>query len=123
MCGSSRVIFWSVELRWAQRVAGLPVTDRKEMPQGPLDALFNFQLEAMRIARTLLGDSSWNWEETMELEFSRVPADLRVVSRRKAMAHMLFHSQRHWAQMATLTRSAGCPSGFRGDLLFSSMVR
>ena len=26
---------WGVELRWAQRLAGLPVTPREEMPAGP----------------------------------------------------------------------------------------
>ena len=41
------------------------------------------------------------------------------MSRRKVLAHALFHSQRHWAQLATLVRAAGFPSGFRGDLLFS----
>jgi hypothetical protein len=38
------------------------------------------------------------------------------------MAHMLFHSQRHWAQLATLVRSAGFPSGFKGDILFSEGI-
>jgi uncharacterized damage-inducible protein DinB len=37
---------------------------------------------------------------------------------RKAMAHILLHSQRHWAQLATLVRSQGFASGFLGDLLF-----
>ena len=29
---------WGVELRWSQRLAGLPVTDREKLPAGPLDA-------------------------------------------------------------------------------------
>ena len=53
------------------------------------------------------------------LEFDWVPLEARSVSRRKVAAHALFHSQRHWAQLATLVRQAGFPSGFRGDLLFS----
>jgi hypothetical protein len=38
-------------------------------------------------------------------------------------AHALFHSQRHWAQLATLVRAAGFPSGFFGDILISSALR
>jgi len=45
-----------------------------------------------------------------------------TVSKRKMLAHTLFHSQRHWAQLATLVRAAGFPSGFKGDLLLSSAL-
>lgn len=34
----------------------------------------------------------------------------------------LWHSQRHWAQLATLVRDAGFPSDFKGDLLFSQAL-
>jgi hypothetical protein len=37
--------------------------------------------------------------------------------------HALFHSQRHWAQLATLVRVAGFPSGFKGDLLLSQALK
>jgi uncharacterized damage-inducible protein DinB len=52
-----------------------------------------------------------------------VPPEARTVSRRKVAVHALFHSQRHWAQLATLVRNAGFPSGFKGDLLFSPALR
>jgi hypothetical protein len=32
---------WGAELRWSQRLAGLPVADREKLPAGPLDALFD----------------------------------------------------------------------------------
>jgi hypothetical protein len=38
-------------------------------------------------------------------------------------AHALLHSQRHWAQLATLVRVAGFPSGFKGDLLISQALK
>jgi uncharacterized damage-inducible protein DinB len=38
-------------------------------------------------------------------------------------AHALFHGQRHWAQLATLVRVAGFPSGFKGDLLLSRALK
>jgi uncharacterized damage-inducible protein DinB len=52
-----------------------------------------------------------------------LPPEARTFSRRKALAHTLFHSQRHWAQLATLVRSAGFPSGFKGDLIFSPALK
>jgi uncharacterized damage-inducible protein DinB len=44
---------------------------------------------------------------------------MRTPTRRKIMGHVLLHAQRHWAQLATLVRAAGYPSGFGGDLLFT----
>ena len=32
---------WGAELRWAQRLAGIPETPREKIPAGPLDALFD----------------------------------------------------------------------------------
>jgi len=57
------------------------------------------------------------------LDIPGIPPEKRTPSRRKVAGHMLFHSQRHWAQLATLVRAAGFPSGFKGDLLFSSALR
>jgi uncharacterized damage-inducible protein DinB len=114
---------WGVELRWAQRLAGQPVISKEEMVSGPLEALFLTHLKAVEIFRGLLTAPDESWEETLTLDFDWIPPEARTVSRRKVLAHALFHSQRHWAQLATLVRVAGFPSGFRGDLLFSSALR
>ncbi|MGD0733918.1 MAG: hypothetical protein ABR976_02180 [Terracidiphilus sp.] len=110
---------WGVELVWAQRIAALPETDRKTMPAGPLDALFDLHLKAVEIFQSLFDDPGTNWEETRTLDYAWLPPEARTFSRRKAAAHTLFHSQRHWAQLATLVRAAGFPSGFKGDIIFS----
>jgi uncharacterized damage-inducible protein DinB len=114
---------WTVDLRWAQRLAGLPVIGRDEAPAGPLDALYDLHLQAVEIFRGLLAGPAESWEEPYILDMDWVPPELRSVSRRKVAAHTFLHSQRHWAQLATLVRSAGFPSKFRGDLLFSSALR
>jgi uncharacterized damage-inducible protein DinB len=114
---------WSAELRWAQRLAGLPVIGRDDAPAGPLDALFHLHREAMEIFRTLLAAPEQQWEEVYVLELSWVPEGLSKPTRRKVAAHALFHSQRHWAQLATLLRQAGFPAGLHGDLLFSPSLR
>lgn len=110
---------WGVELRWAQRIAGLPQIAREDVPKGPLDVLFELHLKAVQVFRTLLDDPAVNWEEKVMLDAPWLPPEFRTPSRRKVAAHTLFHSQRHWAQLSTLVRVAGFPSGFKGDMLFS----
>lgn len=113
---------WGVELRWGQRLAGLPVTGREEMPTGPLDALFGLHLQAEEILRAQLSTPTQSWDETLALDSPGLPLGSRTPSRRKVLGHTLFHSQRHWAQLATLVRAAGFPSEFKGDLLLSSAL-
>jgi uncharacterized damage-inducible protein DinB len=111
---------WAVELRWTQRLAGLPPTPREQMPTGPMPALFDLHLQAGQIFNGLLKAPEESWQEALTID--TIPPEKFVVSRRKVAAHMLLHSQRHWAQLATLVRAAGFPSGFRGDMLLSSAL-
>jgi uncharacterized damage-inducible protein DinB len=113
---------WGAELRWAQRLAGIPETPREAVPAGPLEALFELHRQAAAIFNGLLENSQENWEAPYTLEATWLPPGQRTLTRRKALAHTLFHAQRHWAQLATLLRQAGAPAGFRGDLLFSSSL-
>jgi uncharacterized damage-inducible protein DinB len=113
---------WSVELRWGQRLAGLPETPKEDFPAGPLDALFALHHQADAIFRDLLAAPDESWERTYVLNLDRLPIEQRTMSRRKVALHALFHSQRHWAQLATLVRTAGFPSGFKGDLLLSAAL-
>ncbi len=110
---------WMAELRWAQRVAGMPVVTREGLPSGPLDALFVLHEEAAQLFRALLDDPALDWQEKLTLPYDWLPPELRHASRRKLAAHALIHSQRHWAQLATHLRVAGFPTGFQGDLIFS----
>jgi uncharacterized damage-inducible protein DinB len=113
---------WGVELRWSQRLAGLPALAKEDVPAGPLNALFDLHGKAAQIFRKLLDDPTLNWDDKMTLDLPWLPPDARSFSRRKVAGHALFHSQRHWAQLATLVRAAGFPSGFKGDLLLSASL-
>jgi len=113
---------WGVDLIWAQRLAGLPVTDRKEFPTGPVEALFGLHVQAMAILRGMLAEPERDWSEKMTLKSPWLPPEGIEVSRRKVLVHVLLHSQRHWAQLATLVRAAGFPSGFKGDFLMSRVM-
>jgi uncharacterized damage-inducible protein DinB len=110
---------WIAELRWAQRVAGVPVTERADLPKGPLDALFGLHIQAVEMFNTLLKDPGHDWNETFKLELDWLPPQAQTISRRKMAAHALLHGVRHWAQLATLLREAGFPTDFMGDLIFS----
>jgi uncharacterized damage-inducible protein DinB len=113
---------WGAELRWSERLAGTPETPREKIPAGPLDALFDIHRQAIQSFRELLAAPRDTWAQPYVLNFDWIPPENRTVSRRKIAAHGLFHSQRHWAQLATLVRAAGFPSQFRGDLLFSTAL-
>jgi uncharacterized damage-inducible protein DinB len=114
---------FGAELRWAERLASHPETPREAVPAGPLDALFDLHVRAVNIFRQLIANPTEDWEATYTLEVKWIPPEMRALSRRKVLGHALFHSQRHWAQLATLMRSAGFPTEFRGDLLFSSALK
>ena len=114
---------WGADLRWSQRFAGLPVADREKQPAGPLGAIFELHRQAVASFRNLLAAPEQTWSEPFVLDFDWLPPEQRTVSRRKIAVHALFHSQRHWAQLATLVRSAGFPSKFRGDLIFSTALQ
>ncbi len=113
---------WGVELLWSQRIAGLPERNKDVWPTGPLDTLFELHLEAVRNFRKLLDDPARDWNARLDFDRPGMPPELRYPSHRKVLAHALLHGNRHWAQLSTLVRNAGFPSGFLGDLLFSSTL-
>ena len=105
---------WPVCLRWRG----------KPMPAGPLDALFDLHIRGRaRFSAdcwtTPAGAGMSTYRAGLSTGFRR---QTRKSTRRKVLAHTLFHSQRHWAQLATLVAPAGFPSGFKGDLLLSSAL-
>lgn len=113
---------WAVDLFWARRIAGMPELDREKVPAGPIDVLFDLHLQGVKIFRSMLDDPTFGWEEKLSLDLPWMPPEGRNPTRRKALAHVLTHGPRHWAQLATLARTAGFPSGFKGDLLFCSAL-
>lgn len=112
---------WGAELVWSQIINRLPITDYDVWPTGPLDALFALHQSAVGNFRSLLDDPDTRWDEPSVHYPWRRPEQPQPTPR-KALAHILLHSQRHWAQLSTLVRSAGFPSGFLGDLLLSSAL-
>ncbi|HUB53009.1 MAG TPA: hypothetical protein VL986_12715 [Terracidiphilus sp.] len=112
---------WGAELVWSQIIRGVPLTDYDVWPQGPLQALFELHHSAVTNFKVLLADPNTVWDERSVHYPWRRPEQPKPTPR-KAMAHVLLHSQRHWAQLSTLIRAAGFPSGIPGDLLLSSAL-
>jgi len=110
---------WGAEQRWARRLAAL---ENKDAVTGPVETLFAMHVEAAELFGGLIDGPDASWAEPYILNFDWVPEDMRRVSRRKIALHSLFHSQRHYAQLATLARVAGFPAQFRGDLLFCAAL-
>jgi hypothetical protein len=110
---------WVAELHWARCVAAMTMVPRSDHPAGPFEVLYGLHLRAHEIFQGFLDNPSWNWDQTVELPYEWLPSRLRTASRRKLAGHALLHSQRHWAQLATHLRTAGFPSDFQGDLIFS----
>jgi uncharacterized damage-inducible protein DinB len=113
---------WGAELVWSQIIRGTEITDYDVWPKGPLEALFDLHLSAVRNFRMLLDDPDTNWDE-QGVHYPWRRDEQPKPTPRKALAHVLLHSQRHWAQLSTLVRSAGFPSGFLGDLLPSLALK
>jgi uncharacterized damage-inducible protein DinB len=112
---------WGAELVWSQIISGLPVTDYDVWPTGPLDALYDLHLAGAQNFRDLLDNQSMSWDER-SVDYPWRRPEMQKPTPRKALAHILLHSQRHWAQLSTLVRKEGFPSGFLGDLLLSSAL-
>lgn len=110
----------AVEVRYSQRLAGLPVIAYEEIPADALEPLVGLHTEAVARFRALLADPAQNWEEV--LEFVTLSAGTLRATRRKVLAHSCLHAIRHWAQLSTLCRAAGYPTGFGGDLMLSSVL-
>lgn len=105
----------AVELRYAERMLGLPETDYANVPYDSVEAIYATHDRAMELYRQVL-DSDTRWDE--EIQFQTRSAGMLLTSRKTILFHALFHSLRHYAQLGTLVRQHGYKTGWYGDYLF-----
>jgi uncharacterized damage-inducible protein DinB len=110
----------AVELRYAERLANLPVRDYAAIPYHSVEAVFATHEEAMSLYRKLLA-SDIDWNETIEY-MTRVMGPARSL-RKTIFVHALMHSIRHYAQLATLVRQHGIKPSRPLDYLFMDIER
>jgi uncharacterized damage-inducible protein DinB len=106
----------AVELRYAQRLAGLEESAYEDVGYASPGELYGTHRRAMEMLRERLSRQDVDWEE--RIQFKTRSAGVVMVSRRTVLVHSLMHSIRHYAQLATLSRQHGVKPGWPMDYLF-----
>jgi uncharacterized damage-inducible protein DinB len=111
----------AVELRYAERLANLPATDYVTIPFDSVDVIYTTHSRATALFQQLLASNPIDWSERIEfVTRSRGPARS---SRNVVFFHALFHTARHYAQLATLVRQHGINPGWPMDYLFMDLEK
>lgn len=105
----------AVELRYAERLAGRPISDYAAIPFDSVKAIYATHDRAMAMFQELL-TSDINWDESLEFP-TRIMGTLRS-NRKTILFHALLHGIRHYAQLASLVRQHGVNPGWPMDYLF-----
>jgi len=111
----------AVELRYAQRLNGLPESPYEEIPKGSIDSLLSAHELAFGLVRNLLANPSYDW--TTEILFDTISLGRIRASRETVLLHLTLHSIRHYAQLATLVRQQGFRPTWPMDYLFTAAQR
>lgn len=106
----------AVELRYAQRLSGLPESPYEEIPKDSINSLMVAHELAFNLIRSLLANPNYDW--STELTFDTISLGRLRASRETILLHLTLHSIRHYAQLATLVRQQGFKTGWPMDYLF-----
>lgn len=106
----------AAELRYAEQLNGLPQTPYESIPYDSVETIYATHDRAIQLLRPLLDRGQAFWEEVLEFK-TRSAGPLRA-SRRTVLVHMLTHSIRHYAQLATLVRQHGVKHDLIMDYIF-----
>lgn len=110
---------FGAELRYADRVAGRPVTDVAGVDSTSAEALFDLGARSRAATRRLLSSTSdAEWDEHRTFEIGNFDFEGTAW---KIFVHVLVHEIRHWAQLGTLLRRAGKPRPLH-DFLVSPVL-
>jgi uncharacterized damage-inducible protein DinB len=111
----------AVELRYAERLQGLPITAYETLSTGSVADLFGVGEKADGMYREYLATVTDEDLGTV-IEFPTRSAGIVRSSKRKIFLHAMLHSVRHWAQLATALREAGYPTNWGKDFLYSEVM-
>ncbi len=106
----------AAQLRYAERLSGLPATAYEEIKYSTPAELFATHAQGMDLFRGLLADPAYDWNE--EVEFVTRRAGSLVATRKTFFIHAMTHGIRHYAQLATLVRQHGVTPDWPMDYLF-----
>ncbi|MGH9580260.1 MAG: DinB family protein [Terriglobales bacterium] len=111
-----------VEYRYAQRLLDEPVTPYNAFRTGSLAGIFQIGEEARQKLTAFLASATESAFDE-EITFDTKVAGTVNASKRKILAHVLLHSVRHWAQLATVLRQNGYPQDWQHDFLFTEAMQ
>ena len=111
----------AAQLRYAERLAGLPETSYDKIAHDTVAVLFATHTRGVDLLRGMLADPTYDWSQ--EIEFSTRSMGQLVASRKTIFVHALMHSIRHYAQLATLVRQHGVKPDWPMDYLFMGARR
>ena len=104
------------ELGYATRLCSTTGFPREQLQVRTADTLYAIHDRAMEMLRDLLSQEQVDWEQL--LEFSPRGAAAFVATRRTVFVHLLMHSIRHHAQLASAVRRGGVRADWGMDYLF-----
>lgn len=108
----------AVQLRYAERLADLPVSDYANIPVDSIEAIYAVHQQSIAIFHRLL-ESEMDWDGPIEFVTRRMgPARS---ARKTVLFHALLHGIRHYAQLATLVRQHGVKPHWAMDYLFMNV--
>ena len=109
------------ELRHSQRLTGQRVVNADEVKAAAGDELFAVHNQAIANYRRFVSEVPV--ESLQEIiDIQTLSRGTVRASRRKLFVHVMLHSKRHWAQLATLLRHHGAPTDWPHDFLFSEAM-
>jgi uncharacterized damage-inducible protein DinB len=106
----------AVELRYAERLNGLPETAYDLIPYDSAEAIYATHDRAMKLLQPLMALDDSFWEAILEFQ-SKSAGTLRA-TRRTMLVHLALHAVRHYAQLATIVRKQGVVPDFAMDYIF-----
>src|SRR5215469_18269165 len=92
----------AAQLRYAERLAGLTVSDYASIPFDSVDSIYAIHDRAAAIFRQLFTSKDIDWNEPIDFT-TRTMGSLRS-DRKTILFHALLHGIRHYAQLASLVR-------------------
>ena len=113
----------AVELLYGERLQGIfrEKISAEDFPHGTVDELFSTGAKARAMFREQLASfSEAAWNEVVV--FGTKTSGQLQASRRKMLAHTMFHSMRHWAQLATALRQKGYKQSWQHDFIMTKVI-
>ncbi len=110
----------AVELRYAERIAGVPETSYGEVKYDSVETIYATHDRAMEMMKEALAGET-DWERRMEFQtrsYGAMRASVKTI-----YFHAMLHGIRHYAQLGTLVRQHGYKQVWMGDYLMMGVER